>query len=82
MLSKQATFQKSKLVNRNKSANPNPNPNPKHNPNARQIPKSGYEAVSGWDPNFDLGPKIVYFGETYFKDQNSDIHIFGLITKI
>ena len=40
------------------------------------------EAVLGWGPGFDLGPKNVYFGETYFKDQNNNSHIFGLITKM
>ena len=44
--------------------------------------QGGYEAVSGWGPGFDLGPKNVYFGETYFKDLNRDTHIFGLITKM
>ena len=40
-----------------------------------------YEAVSGWGPGFDLGPKNVYFWKTYIKDQNSDTQIFGLIKK-
>ena len=43
---------------------------------------SNYEAVSGSGPGFDLSPKNVYFGETYFKDQNSDAQIFGVITKM
>ena len=38
---------------------------------------AGFEAVSGWGPGFDLGQKYVYF-----KDQNSDTQIFGLITKM
>ena len=38
--------------------------------------------VSGWGPGFDLGPKNVYFGETYIKEKNSDTQIFGLITKM
>ena len=46
------------------------------------INELGSEAVSGWGPGFDLGPTNVYFGETCFKDQNSDTQIFGLITKM
>ena len=41
-----------------------------------------YEAVSGWGPGFDLSPKNAHFWETYFKDQNRDTQIFGLIAKM
>ena len=40
---------------------------------------SVYEAVSGWGPGFGLGPKNVYFGETYFKDQIKATQIFRFI---
>ena len=41
-----------------------------------------YEAVLGGGPGFDLGPKNVYFWGTYFKDQDTDTQIFGLVTKM
>ena len=38
-----------------------------------------YEAVSGSGPGIVLGPRNVYFWETYFKDQNSTTQIFWLM---
>ena len=46
------------------------------------VQNNAYEAVSGWGPGFDLGPKNVYFGETHIKDQNSNTKISELIPKM
>ena len=42
----------------------------------------GEEAVSGYGPGINLGPKNVHFGKMYFKEQTSNAQNFRLITKM